>query len=170
MASGRPYGSNTYRRHFIVRACSVLMHVVSQRARVLRVGRTDQPLAITRLSCCLPPLRNRVGILIHRAFRSSIARLTDTYLRFNQHLAVLARKTQGRDGVAFCFFRTLSFPSRVEDWRGPLRRPSPIPATSNPACGFPALGLLACFASRVMWPIRSGALSRMIPVGTLGMH
>ena len=71
MASGRPYGSNTYRRHFIVRACSVLMHVVSQRARVLRVGRTDQ-LAITRLSCCLPPLRNRVGILIHRPFEAQL--------------------------------------------------------------------------------------------------
>src|SRR6202158_4118174 len=34
----------------------VLVHVVSQRARVLRLRRTEQPLALARLPCCLPPL------------------------------------------------------------------------------------------------------------------
>jgi hypothetical protein len=33
----------------------VLVHEVSQRARGLRLRRTGQPLAITRLPCCLPP-------------------------------------------------------------------------------------------------------------------
>ena len=35
----------------------------------------------------------------------------------------------------------------------------PTPASSNAACGFPALRFPACFASRVMWPFASGALS-----------
>ena len=35
----------------------------------------------------------------------------------------------------------------------------PAPASSNAACGFPALRFPACFASRVMWPFASGALS-----------
>ena len=45
-----------------------------------------------------------------------------------------------------------------------VRSPAPIitfpaPASSNAACGFPALRFPACFASRVMWPFASGALS-----------
>src|SRR2546428_12179595 len=48
----------------------VLVHVVSQRARVLRLRRTEQPLAITWLPCCLPPYRNEVGILFHRLFEA----------------------------------------------------------------------------------------------------
>src|SRR6476620_2117298 len=39
----------------------VLVHVVSQRAQVLRLRRTEQPLAITQLSSCLPPLRTDIG-------------------------------------------------------------------------------------------------------------
>jgi hypothetical protein len=31
--------------------------------------------------------------------------------------------------------------------------PFPAPATSHPACGFPALGAPVCFVTRVMWPI-----------------
>src|SRR5580692_10183472 len=46
----------------------VLVHVVSQRARVLRLRRTQQPLAIARLPYCLPPTRNGVGILIYGLF------------------------------------------------------------------------------------------------------
>jgi hypothetical protein len=60
---------------------------------------------------------------------------------------------------------------RVEDWRGipkvrpslllpfpleclniPTVNPIPAPATSHPACGFPALGAPVCFMSRVMRP------------------
>src|SRR6201984_303469 len=48
----------------------VLVHVVSQRAQVLRLRRTEQPLALTRPSCCFPPLRNGVSILIHRLFEA----------------------------------------------------------------------------------------------------
>ena len=55
----------------------VLVHVVSQRARVLRLRRTEQPLALTRLPCCLPPSRKGVSI-DPSAFRSSIARPTGT--------------------------------------------------------------------------------------------
>jgi hypothetical protein len=35
----------------------------------------------------------------------------------------------------------------------------PIPATSNAACGFPALRFPVCFMSRVIGPITLGALS-----------
>jgi hypothetical protein len=35
----------------------------------------------------------------------------------------------------------------------------PAPASSNPACRFPALGFPVCFTSRVMWPTRAGWLS-----------
>ena len=38
--------------------------------QVLRLRRTEQPLAITWLPCCLPPYRNGVGILIHRLFEA----------------------------------------------------------------------------------------------------
>jgi hypothetical protein len=31
----------------------------------------------------------------------------------------------------------------------------PVPASSNPACRFPALGFPVCFLSRVMWLIRA---------------
>ena len=48
----------------------VLVHVVSQRARVLRLRRIERPLAIAWLPCCLPPYRNGVGILIHRLFEA----------------------------------------------------------------------------------------------------
>ena len=37
--------------------------------------------------------------------------------------------------------------------------PSPAPATSHPACRFPALGAPVCFVPRVMWPIVLGPLS-----------
>ena len=45
--------------------------------------------------------------------------------------------------------------SRVEDWRaglGRCRATFPAPATSNAACGFPALRSPICFTSRFMGP------------------
>jgi hypothetical protein len=39
--------------------------------------------------------------------------------------------------------------------------PFPAPATSHPACGFPALGAPVCFVSRVMRPIVLGRLSHL---------
>ena len=37
----------------------------------------------------------------------------------------------------------------------------PAPASSNPSCRFPAMGLLACFESRVMGPLPRAVLSEM---------
>jgi hypothetical protein len=39
--------------------------------------------------------------------------------------------------------------------------PFPAPATSHPACGFPALGAPVCFVPRVMWPVVLGRLSHL---------
>src|ERR1700720_3883989 len=39
--------------------------------------------------------------------------------------------------------------------------PFPAPATSHPACGFPALGAPVCLVSRVMGPIVLGRLSQL---------
>src|SRR5262245_38184490 len=69
---------------------------------------------------------------------------------------------------------------RVEDWRAGLGRCScslltrpfvcechnnhaafPVPATSNAACGFPALRSLVCFAPRLMGPILPRRLSAL---------
>src|SRR6266849_94453 len=47
----------------------VLVHVVSQRARVLRLRRTETATRdFARLPCCLPPTRNGVGLLIYGLF------------------------------------------------------------------------------------------------------
>jgi hypothetical protein len=51
--------------------------------------------------------------------------------------------------------------SRVEGRRGVPKNPFPAPATSDVACGFPALRLPVCFVSRIMWPIMPGRLSTM---------
>ena len=49
----------------------VLVHVVSQRARVLRLRRTETVIReIAWLPCCLPPSRKGIGILIHRLFEA----------------------------------------------------------------------------------------------------
>src|SRR6267142_3157955 len=59
------------------RGLPVLVHVVSQRARVLRLRRTDCSLAfIAKQPCCLPPIR-RESASWFCVFRSSIARPTD---------------------------------------------------------------------------------------------
>ena len=75
----------------------------SQRAWVLRLRRTGQPLAIARLPYCLPPTRQGVGILIcrfsklnhpaHQCLRST--------LRSTPHDG--PRKTRGQDGIATSF-------------------------------------------------------------------
>ena len=48
----------------------VLVHVVSQRARVLRLRRTEQPLAINAAVVLPSSTRHGVGILIHRLFEA----------------------------------------------------------------------------------------------------
>jgi len=48
----------------------VLVHVVSQRARVLRLRRTQQPLAFDAAAVLPSSSRNGVGILFHRVFEA----------------------------------------------------------------------------------------------------
>ena len=60
------------------RALSVLVHVVSQRARVLRLRRTDNPLAISVVAVLPSSLPERSRHPVPSAFRSSIARPTGT--------------------------------------------------------------------------------------------
>jgi transposase len=43
----------------------------------------------------------------------------------------------------------------------PTVNPFPVPATSHPACRFPALGAPVCLVPRVMWPIVLGRLSHL---------
>src|SRR5438132_13132434 len=59
-------------------ALPVLVHVVSQRARVLRLRRTDSPLAIRVVAVLPSSLPERSRHPDPSAFRSSIARPTDT--------------------------------------------------------------------------------------------
>ena len=44
----------------------------------------------------------------------------------------------------------------------------PAPATSNPSCRFPAMGLPVCFQLRVMGPTRLAGLSVVTMVGEAG--
>src|ERR1017187_7597376 len=59
------------------RGLPVLVHVVSQRARVLRLRRAGLPLAITRLAVLPSQTREPVGDPDPILFRSSIARPTN---------------------------------------------------------------------------------------------
>ena len=59
------------------RGLPVLVHVVSQRARVLRLRRADLPLAITRQAVLPSRIGETVGGPVPITFRSSIARPTD---------------------------------------------------------------------------------------------
>src|SRR5215467_12711047 len=46
----------------------------------------------------------------------------------------------------------------------------PVPASSNPSCRFPAMGLPACFVPRIMWPLRVVGLSSVARNGEAGTH
>ena len=46
------------------------LHVVSQRARVLRLRRTQQPLAISVVAVLPSSTRKGVGVLFHRLFEA----------------------------------------------------------------------------------------------------
>src|ERR1700737_5672219 len=75
----------------------VLVHVVSQRARVLRLRRTDSPLAIS-VAAVLPSSYSEWSRRPDlRAFRSSIAPPTDASdLRFMKHLTVSPARLEAR--------------------------------------------------------------------------
>ena len=73
------------------------------------------------------------------------------------------RRQDRVDGRLNSLTREVETLSRELRESSPERRgslPGFIPASANAACGFPALRFPVCFASRVMWPIRSGALSQ----------
>jgi hypothetical protein len=73
------------------------LHVVSQRARVLRLRRTEQPLSITVAAVLPSSLSERSRHPDPSAFRSSIAWLTRTSgLRFTRHLAMSRARLEAR--------------------------------------------------------------------------
>src|SRR6266404_7700850 len=85
------------------RGLPVLVHVVSQRARVLRLRRANRPLAKFTRPVVLPSLpEDEVGALIN-PFRSSIARPTKPLSTLRLRPRGGNRKTQGQNGVAFSF-------------------------------------------------------------------
>src|SRR5207249_4824198 len=71
---------------------------------------------------------------------------------------------QGGDLALQLLLRRTHLFGRVEDWRHTRASWFPAPASTNPACGFPALGFPVCFSSRVMRLLRAGRLSAIGPI------
>src|SRR5215510_8849193 len=70
----------------------------------------------------------------------------------------LTGRVEGRR--ACCRWRVSSSALSIAEWvHSSTVATFPAPATSNAACGFPALRFPACFIPRVMGPILLGALS-----------
>jgi len=94
------------------RGLPVLVHVVSQRARVLRLRRTVCSLAFNAIQpCCLPPIR-RESASWFCVFRSSIARPTDTPVYASSHISRCHPQDSGpRWSRCLPSCRTLSFPT-----------------------------------------------------------
>ena len=90
----------------------VLVHVVSQRARVLRLRRTDSHSRLTWLPCCLPPTRTGSRHPDLSAFRSSIARPTDASVYASTaHLAMSPARLEVRMDSLLLSCRALSSPT-----------------------------------------------------------
>jgi len=90
----------------------VLVHVVSQRAQVLRLRRTETTTRdLAWLPCCLPP-QERSRHPVPSAFRSSIARPTDTSV-YASSVISRYRLQDSRPGWIRCFLscRALSSPT-----------------------------------------------------------
>ena len=123
------------------------------------------------------------------AFRSSIARPTGTSgLRFRNQLALSPARLEERMESLFSFPVGLLHPLVGSRTGAMLRRfglsvaprflweclnsqtvsSFPVPASSNPSCRFPAMGLPACFVPRIMWPLRVGGLSSVARNGEAG--
>src|SRR6266704_2530272 len=82
----------------------VLVHVVSQRARVLRLRRTEQPLANSVAAVLPSSISERSRHPDPSAFRSSIAPPTGTSgLRFTRHLTVHPARLEARMESLFSF-------------------------------------------------------------------
>jgi hypothetical protein len=85
------------------RGLPVLVHVVSQRARVLRLRRTDCSLAIiAKQPCCLPPIRREsASWFAFFEVQSPGPPIPLSMLRATPR--DVSRKTEGQDGVAVSF-------------------------------------------------------------------
>ena len=116
----------------------VLVHGVSQRARVLRLRRTEQPLAICA-AAVLPSSYSEWSR--HPDLRAFVGSRTGAVLR-RFSLAVAPR------------FLWECLISHTVSW-------FPAPATSNVACGFPALRSPVGFKSRFIRPLGQEPLSRV---------
>jgi hypothetical protein len=103
----------------------VLVHVVSQRARVLRLRRTGQPLAFNAAAVLPSSISEGSRHPDPSAFRSSIARPTGTSgLRFRGQLTLPPARLEARMESLFSFPVGLLHPlqhagCRVRQWRGP---------------------------------------------------
>src|SRR6266851_4131125 len=105
----------------------VLVHVVSQRARVLRLRRTEQPLANSVAAVLPSSISERSRHPDPSAFRSSIARPTGTSgLRFTGHLTVPPARLEARMESLFSFPVGLFHPLQHAGLsrRTPVSRPS----------------------------------------------
>jgi hypothetical protein len=84
------------------RGLPVLVHVVSQRARGLRLRRTDGSLAIIANHRGAFLHRERVGVLVLR-FSTLNTRPTDTPVYASSHISRCLLQDSGPRWVAFCF-------------------------------------------------------------------
>src|SRR5262252_401414 len=90
----------------------VLVHVVSQRARVLRLRRTDQSTRISVVVVWPSSHRNGVGILIHRFFEAQSPGPPIPLSTLQATPRDATRKTRGQNGFATLLFcRALSSPT-----------------------------------------------------------
>ena len=88
--------------------------------------------------------------------------------RMSRNLFLAQRFARHASPLTTIVYTHPSDEGRVGDWRGGLAAPSPVPASSNAACGFPALRFPACFTPRVMGPIVLEQLSAMTREASLG--
>ena len=114
----------------------------------------------------LHALRDNFGAL---ALAAVVARLVlaGPQASFDVHLAALLRRVE--NWRAHGRWRVSSHALSIAWWgHNSTMATFPVPASSNRACGFPALCFPACFAPRVMRPIALGALSASSLGGALG--
>src|SRR6202171_1755960 len=81
----------------------VLVHVVSQRARVLRLRRTGKPLALAWLPCCLPPFGKESASCTIGFSKLNSPAPRYLCLRFKRHLAMPPARLEARMESLFSF-------------------------------------------------------------------
>jgi len=102
-----------------------------------------------------PTIRTLSGKLHFNEMR--VLRPSECLIRITGHWPVGSRTGAvfRRSGLSVCS------PFPWECLTSRTVNPFPAPATSHPACGFPALGAPVCLVPRVMWPIVPERLSRL---------